>query len=168
MIKKNPLPDQRRLLEFFSYDAESGELRWRQKKARALAGDLVKLKNASGHLVVNFDGISYLAHRIIWKMVTGADPIDEIDHINGAGSDNTWMNLRECNRHQNMANARVPVTNVSGVKCVNFHSGHGKWHAKIRRDNVEHHIGYFSSLEDAKEAVAKARARLHGEFARAV
>lgn len=167
MIRKNLLPSADILNQNFAYDPESGVLTWRVSRGCVKAGAVAGGLNASGHLVLHFDGVNYLAHRLIWKMVTGCDPTDEIDHEDVNGSNNKWVNLRESNRPQNMANVRAPRTNTSGVKNVNFHRRSKKWHAKIRCNNTENHIGYFDSLEDAAAAVALARATFHGEFARA-
>lgn len=167
MIKKNDLPPSDLLNETFSYDPVSGLLTWRVNKGRARAGNVAGGLNASGHLTLRFDGISYLVHRLIWKMVTGRDPVDEIDHKDVDGSNNRWVNLRESNRPQNMANVRAPCTNTSGVKNVNFHRRIKKWHAKIRINNKYKHIGYFETIEAAAQAVDEVRVRLHGEFARA-
>jgi hypothetical protein len=167
MIKKNPLPSSDLLLTMFCYDAETGVLTWRVDKGRAKQGDVAGKPNASGHLAFRLNGVNYLAHRIIWKMMTGQDPLDEIDHKDVNGSNNKWDNLRESNRPQNMANVRAPVTNKSGVKNVNFHCGHKKWHAKLRTNNQFKHIGYFDTIEAAAAAIAEARSRINGEFARA-
>lgn len=167
MIEKSPLPSAERLNELLRYDPETGLLIRKVRRGSARAGDVVKFINASGHITLNVDGKPYLAHRVIWKMVTGQDPIDEIDHKDVNGSNNCWENLRESNRPQNMANVPTPSTNTSGVKNVTFRRANKKWHAKIKTNNKDNHIGYFDRLEDAAAAVAEARARLHGDFARA-
>lgn len=168
MIKKSLLPPAERLNELLSYEPDTGLLIRKVRRGSARVGDVVNCVNASGHITLNVDGKPYLAHRIIWKMVTGNDPVDEIDHEDVNGSNNRWANLRESNRPQNMANVPAPCTNTSGTKNVNFHRRHKKWHAKIRCNNKENHIGYFDSIEAAAAAVAEARARLHGKFARAI
>lgn len=167
MIKKNLLPEKSRLDEFFQYDGTTGDLTWKKSKGCVRAGTIVKTTNADGYITVHFDGVSFLAHRIIWKMVTGCDPADEIDHINNIRRDNSWSNLRECDRCQNTSNSRTPITNSSGVKGVHYHIGHNKWHAKIRHKRSEIHLGYFDTIEEASAAIEKSRAELHGEFARA-
>jgi hypothetical protein len=166
-MKPNLLPSQERLNELLSYDQSSGILCWRVTRNTAKAGTIISRKVAAGHIGVNIDGRPYLAHRIIWKMMTGRDPYEGIDHADGVMTNNKWANLREATHSQNMSNTKTPVTNTSGVKGVHFHRRKKKWAASIMSNKRSFHLGYFDRIEDAKLVIDDAREKYHGEFARA-
>jgi len=42
--------------------------------------------------------------------------------------------------------------NTSNVKGVSYHKKHKKWQASITIDGIRIHLGYFSNIEDAKQA----------------
>jgi len=112
-------------------------------------------------------GSHYLEHRIIWKLVTGNDPVAEIDHANGVGDDNRWSNLREASRTQNAHNLKTPSTNTSGFKGVHWHAGARRWRATIKCEGTTPiHLGYFDDPEMAHAAYCSAADKFHGKFAR--
>jgi hypothetical protein len=164
---KKQLPDRELLTSLFLYDPETGFLIWRvwnggSAHAGTRAGSFCKR-----HRVVNVQGGHYVEHRIIWKIVTGNDPIEEIDHANGIGDDNRWVNLREASRAENAHNLRTPSTNTSGFKGVHWHAGARRWRATIKcGGNVPIHLGYFDDPSAAHAAYCAAADKLHGEFAR--
>lgn len=41
--------------------------------------------DSAGHMQSRIDGVLYLAHRIIWKMMTGKDPDRLVDHRDRKG-----------------------------------------------------------------------------------
>lgn len=167
-MKKFELPSAERLFELFTYDPGTGLLVWKiSTNNRVRAGDPIKTKYAAGHIAVGIDGVRYLAHRIIWKMMTGKDPIDQIDHIDGNASNNAFSNLRESDQAQNLANTRTRRNNTSGAKGVSFHKATGKWRATIGKNYRSKQIGIFDDFQSAVEAANRARAELHGAFARA-
>lgn len=43
---------------------------------------------------------------MIWKIVTGYEPVGLIDHINGVRDDNRFENLRDVTPHENALNSR--------------------------------------------------------------
>jgi len=87
------------------------------------------------------------------------------DHINQDTLDNRRQNLRIASLSQNMANRRRHKTNKCGFKGV-FLSRPGKWRAQIQVNNEPHHLGYFSSPQDAYEAYKRAAYKFFGEYAR--
>jgi hypothetical protein len=168
-MKRTELPSRERLCEAFYYNPETGMLSWRVDCGRARTGDIASRATGScGYIGVNIDGRSYVAHRVIWKMMTGLDPIDGIDHIDGNASNNRWGNLREASHVQNMANRKRPITNSSGVKGVSWHSSTGRWIARVGANNKRHTVGFFADVQSAEIAIEAARHKLHGEFARAL
>jgi hypothetical protein len=175
-----PLPSREELAEILSYDAGTGELRWKVKPetCRAnigwnnkCAGKVAGTVTKRGYLHVGIrrDGkpTYYLAHRLIWKLMTGHDPDQFIDHEDGDKSNNRWANFRPANNGENIQNAKRRKDNKSGVKGVHWDSGHQKWRAVITANGQSIRLGRFSSVAEAETAISAARAEMHGAFARA-
>jgi hypothetical protein len=100
-----------------SYDPETGALRWkaRPKDQFATASDwathwLAKsaedraesLQESTGYYRVWLNGHYYRAHRVIWKLMTGDEPPETIDHVDGDRLNNRWANLRAATQAEQM------------------------------------------------------------------
>lgn len=146
------------LRQIFEYDAERGLLIHKERPhVRAgIAAGHVKL---DGYIHVKIHQRAYYVHRIIWALVTGAWPKDQIDHVNLVKSDNRWTNLREATHSQNKANIRTLKAN--GLKGVR-HATKNRWRANCGGND----LGYFLTEEAAHAAYAGAARRMYGEFAR--
>lgn len=129
---------------------------------RAKVGDLVGTVGAKGYLVVGIDRVYYLAHRIIWKMMTGEEPADQIDHEDTDRLNNRWVNLREADNGKNRYNTKISKNNTSGVKGVSWDKSHKAWAATINRRR----IGRFKDKQEAIAARLKSAEELHGQFMR--
>lgn len=103
-------------------------------------------------------------HQFIGERM-GIDTSQLVDHRNGNGIDCRRMNLRSATKAQNNMNKRRSRNNTSGVKGVTWFAPDRKWQARVGVNGRRVLVGYFSDLEQARVAVTKARARLHGEFA---
>jgi hypothetical protein len=88
-------------------------------------------------------------------------PADEIDHINGAKSDNRLCNLREASHLENCQNYKVGSNNSSGHPGFYFHSGKRKFHARIRVRREWKNLGYFRTKDEAVAARDVAKAKFH-------
>jgi hypothetical protein len=88
-----------------------------------------------------------------------------IDHINNNATDNRLENLRYATSSENNHNARIRKDNTSGVKGISFECN--KYRVRITINNKKKHIGYFKTLEEAKEARKKIANELFGEFTNA-
>jgi len=165
------LPPVDELRRLFSYDPETGvvvrRVRPHPQAKRSPPGAVATIRNQNGYLFINIDGRGYYAHRIIWKMQTGTEPEDQIDHINGTKTDNRWANLREADNSRNIQNSGLRRDNASGVKGVCWVKSHKAWAAYITVNKKQMRLGRFKSISDAAAARAKAAEALHGEFARA-
>lgn len=91
----------------------------------------------------------FYAHRIVWAMLTGSWPANEIDHINGNPSDNRIENLRDVSHKQNLRNQSTRKNNTSGDLGVRFYRPRKKWAASITVDGKTIHLGYFAEKEQA-------------------
>lgn len=172
------LPPAEFLRECFSYDPETGAFTWNCRPVHHFpdaetafhwnaryAGQPALTTDCKGHLKgqVMHAGRRYriFAHRVAWKMVTGEDPKDQIDHISGDKRDNRFANLREASALQNAWNK--PARKAHLPKGV-FRCGK-KYRAKIfitGRGNV--FLGRFDTQEEAAAAYTAVASARHGEF----
>lgn len=163
------LPSQADLLRMFVYDPATGDLRWRNSQGSVGAGALAGTTSTGRkpYLRVGTGQGYFFAHRIIWKMMTGADPTDMIDHIDGDVRNNRWINLREADNGKNKQNSAIYRNNRTGVKGVHFKASHNRFIATIGVAGRQIRLGCFKTLEEAALVRAKAAADLHAEFGRA-
>lgn len=89
-----------------------------------------------------------------------------VDHIDGDGLNNRRENLRIVTRSQNMQNQGLHKNNRSGSKGVSWRSSRKAWVAQISVNGVNRHLGYFKTIDAAREKYAKASIELHKEFGR--
>lgn len=97
------------------YDESSKScLRWKvdvnSKSARAgdPAGKIVKTKSGNLYWKITYKGRGYLAHRIVYELCTGEklDPKTLIDHYDGNGLNNKFLNMRKADHKTNRRNSR--------------------------------------------------------------
>jgi hypothetical protein len=168
--------EQLYLLQRFHYDTQTGDLIWKAKTvndrwdkiwnsrfAGKRAGS-IKQQNTYKCIDVRLDGKKYLAHRLIWYMMTGKWPF-AIDHIDHDATNNRWRNLREATNSQNQWNKCRQVNNISGFKGVYFHNAANRWCAFIKHNNKKCYLGLFDTAEAAHTAYCTAARNLHGNFA---
>lgn len=162
------MPSQHTLSQLFDYNAKTGVLTWRERPPRMFvssqscaswnakhAGKEARGTNLKGYRRIRIDGFQHLAHRIVWVLVHGVEPVGEIDHINGVRSDNRLANLRLVDKKANQRNAGVRVDNTSGVTGVYWYPKYRCWLAKL----ANKHVGYFDTKEKAIAARKEAQRR---------
>jgi hypothetical protein len=149
--------------ESLTYDPVTGFLTWKvrpdhhfisPRKAAAWnkrwAGVPIIYVHKIGYIMVAIRGYAATsAHRIAWLLMTGAYPKDQIDHINGARSDNRWENLRDVPATLNQRNKVIGKNNTSGIVGVAWDKGAGKWMATGVSGGKPLILGRFASKEDA-------------------
>lgn len=148
--------------ELFSYDPATGFLTY----AVTLGRRVVKGRRAGrdrrgGYRLVEVKGRDYYEHRLIWLIVHGRWPKDQIDHINGDDRDNRLCNLRECTSAENNQNHKRKK-NKTGLTGVRKAKGcEARWVARISHNSRKIYLGIFGSPEEAYTAYVKAKAELH-------
>jgi hypothetical protein len=154
------------LQELFYY--ENGFLFNKVKRSsnampNTLAGTL---PNNSDYRRVSISNKIYLEHRVIWIYFNGLIPKNLfIDHINQNKNDNRIENLRLCTRSENQYNRGAYKNNTSGVKGVSYNKALKKYSSQMRINDVKTHLGYFDTIELAKEAYDLKAIEVQGQFA---
>lgn len=155
------LPESDLLRELFDYDPDTGKLfrksgqKWRGNVRREI------VCNSRGYITVRLGIKAYAVHRIIWKIVTGLDPDNDIDHRDGDRSNNRWGNLRAATFSENSQNMAKHIDNQSGYVGVSWHKGSQKWFAQIYAKGAKRYLGLHETKEAAYAAYLEAKARLH-------
>lgn len=171
------LPEADYLRECFSYDPESGELRWKTRPRSHFTTDrgcaqtnsrftdrlAATRGNAFGHASVCVGGRVFYAHRIIWKMARGTEP-PEIDHQRGVFAGDKWTNLRAATRQQNTQNKKVRSDSKTGFKGVRRDERTGRFGADIMVNGKRLWLGTFVTAKAAHDAYCEAAKRHFGEF----
>lgn len=86
---------------------------------------------------------------LLHRYITNCPKDKVVDHINHNTLDNRRCNLRITTKRGNSSNI---ITNKSGIIGVRFYKPTNKWVAYVWHDNKNHHIGYFKTPLEAKEA----------------
>ena len=154
-----PTPNRDALQELFSYDPKTGVLRWRVDRCGMRACGIAGSLNISGYRHVRIHGVRYLAHRVIWTLCTGEQPPEQIDHLDGNRSNNSWANLRASDHAKNQQNRCISSRNKSGYTGVR--PSLGKWRAEIRSDGMFRYLGTYDTPELANDAYLAAKKDLH-------
>lgn len=153
---------QETLIELFEY--REGDLYRKKSIAGWPAGIKIGSLHKSGYVSVRLAGSHYQLHRLVFLYHHGFLP-KYVDHINGEISDNRIENLREATVEGNTRNAKVKKTNRLGVKGVRQLIS-GTFEARIRAHGQRITLGYFDTLEEAREAYNTKAIEVFGEFAR--
>jgi hypothetical protein len=141
---------QQRLKELVTYNTATGlftrNIGIRGQSKGAVCGS--KRSNGTGNTYIKIliNGHENYAHRLAFLYVDGAIP-DFVDHINGDGTDNSWVNLRGVTRSMNMRNSKRSSANKSGVTGVSLING--KFRAVIYSCKTHVYLGLFADKFEA-------------------
>jgi len=161
----------KRLRQVVDYDPQTGIFVARIRRGKITPGKIVGVieenkKKKYKRLKFAIDGKYYFSHRLAWLWVHGSWPERDLDHINRDTFDNRLCNLRLATNSQNMANARMPITNKSGKKGVSWHARGMKWQAHVKVRCISRYLGLFNTVEEAHASYCQAAKTFQGEFAR--
>ena len=98
------------------------------------------------------------------RVILGAKPGEQCDHLNWNGVDNRRANLRLCTQSQNNQN-KPKRRGSSRYLGVEWDTRRDKWAARIRGGGTRRWLGYFHNEDDAAKAYDRAARELFGEFA---
>jgi hypothetical protein len=118
-----------------------------------------------GYASAKIDGKQCYMHRII----TGAQPGQYVDHIDGNKLNNQRTNLRLCTCRQNHWNKPKQTTHKQWKGQRSIYKGveriPNKWRARIKANGERIHIGVFDSEIEAAKAYDRMATKHFGEFA---
>lgn len=121
---------------------------WNKKYAGTTAGnEWTTSSGCNKYRSVSICGTNFREHRVIWALVYGYWPKEQIDHIDGNGTNNSLENLREATAQINCMNLAKFKNNTTGI-CGVWRKGN-RWRASISKAGKRHDLGYHDNLLDA-------------------
>ena len=148
----------RRLKELFDYEAKTGVFtRKVTVSANAKKGRVAGCPAKNGYLRIRIDGKYYYNHRLAWVYEKGEMPSGDIDHINGARSDNRILNLRPASRSENLQNRAAKGVAKSGLIGAYLDKNTGRWYSKGQclKTGRQVGLGHYDTKHEAHEAYKK-------------
>ena len=156
--------------ECYSYDRQTGLLSWNSERPlshfknlrgrdswlRRYAGKEFLNVTHQGYKRLHLKKRGYLLHRLVFLIVKGRWPKDQLDHIDGDKTNNRFENLREVSNDLNSKNKRRNPLNKSGHNGVHWDKVARKYSAQgsITQNGKTRRIfiGRFKELEEAVKA----------------
>lgn len=147
---------QKRLKELILYDSETGII-------KRISNGKPILTNSRGYVVVYVDGRLYFAHRLAWLYMTGNEPENQIDHIDGIKNNNKFSNLRDVTNAINTQNTHKarPCNKSTGLLGVTANKRDGTFKAQIKINGKNLYLGDFFNPELAHAAYITAKRIYH-------
>lgn len=139
---------------------------WNSRRAGHPAGSINCSGNGTYYIRIAFGPIAYYAQRLAWFYMKGEWPTGLIDHRNGDGLQNRWLNLRHSDPSGNAANRAEGANNKLGIKGVYRAKCGKRFCAAINKDGRQCHLGTFDTAKEARAAYIGAAQVLFGVFAR--
>ena len=132
---------------------------------RILKGSITNKGYYRISLNLNRKEYKHFIHRLIAiAFIENPENKDFIDHIDNNRINNSISNLRWATNQENSRNRKISNNNTSGVKGINFDKGSNKWRALIQIDGIRVHLGYYLTLDEAKQARINKANAVFGAF----
>lgn len=159
------LPPLSILNEAFELDTERGVLLRKRTYKQHKAGQVCGSPMPDGYIIVGVQNKKLLAHRIIYYIATGVDPVGYVvDHRNGDRSDNRLCNLRLATKLENTRHkVGVSAANASGYRNVSWDNHWQRWKVSLSVGGKRIQRK-FKTLEEAAQCAAELRRLHYGEF----
>ena len=139
----------------YSYDPETGVV------IHKITGKQIAGRCKRGYGRLRIDGHSYQLHRVIWVLMTGEDPGEQlVDHINREPRDNRWSNLRLVSAEQNQHNCVGRGIYFDKRRA----KGSKPWRAHIRHEGRLQVIGTYACPLMARLAFIDRSRELRGDY----
>lgn len=153
-----------------TYDPATGALTWRvrdelffdsaQKHAawntRYAGQEVGCICGSTGYVKFSLFDRRYLAHRVIWLLMTGEWPAEQIDHQDHDRANNRWLNLRQATHAENGKNQSRRRRGYPGVRQ---RKDTRKWQAEISIGGEKEALGCFATEAEAIAARKAAEVR---------
>lgn len=145
---------QEELKKLLHYDPETGAFTWlritsNRVKVGMEVGSILNSSCGKSYIETRICCKRYLIHRLAFLYMTGSLPSEEVDHIDGNGCNNKWINLRKSDRSENQKNIRRRIDNKSGITGVYWSKNRCKWIAQISLNGRIKFLGNFDNIFDA-------------------
>jgi len=132
-------------------------------------GNILKpaIKNKYNFVILrkNNKNVNMYIHRLVaTAYCANNDNKQYVDHINNDRLYNNANNLRWVSSGENHYNSSLRSTTTTGVKGVHYFKRTGKWVANIQTNGKSIHLGFFDTLEEAKNVRQKKAKELFGEY----
>lgn len=105
---------QEKLKEILSYNPDTGEFTW-IKTRKDFLGTIAGSPATNGYIQIRVLGVKRQAHKLAFLWMEGIYP-EYVDHKDTVITNNSWSNLRLCDRYQNAQNKKVSKNNALGIK----------------------------------------------------
>lgn len=167
-MQPKPLPNLAYLNTILDYNPDTGELRWKVKRASANIGDVAGYLSNNAYKKITINNIEYNYHRICYYMGTNINPNDKlVDHIDGNKTNNILSNLRIATHSQNSSNCKKYITNTTGHKGIQWRKNRNKWLVMLTINYKRITVGHFNTIEEAQKARYDAEIKHFKEYRRA-
>jgi len=127
-------------------------------------GKLIGSSQPNGYLTVRINYKSYYLHRLAFLYMVGKFPKNDVDHINSNRADNSWLNLREATRSQNLMNRSTNVGKKLPKNVYRYSTR--RFRVQMKINGVKMHFGYFDTVEEAVAKATEMRIKYFEEYAK--
>jgi hypothetical protein len=170
MQPRNRRLTQEKLMEYVTYEPETGIFRWKKAVNFSIKpGDRAGCPQNRGYRWISIDRERCLEHRLAWLYAYGEHPAGYIDHINGDRTDNRIANLRPASKIENGWNRANSRNNTTGNKGVyQIKAGRKKnlvrFQAVVNVGGRRVTLGQYETEAEAIAAYRAAAKLMHGQF----
>ena len=126
------------------------------------------MKSGYRNVILCKDGVKttrYIHRLVAGEFIDNHHQKDCVDHIDHDRANNSVPNLRWVTEGENHMNATKRANVSSAYKGVYWNKRKEKWHAIIKTNGRQKHIGFYDSDADAALAYNAKAIELFGEYA---